>query len=136
MVPHQDYQHHCLLLLPRLERLRFYQSSRRWKGYLHHPRCLVLLDLVSMSLMMSALYFLPFLSRSNAGNAMYRIVIHVLLLGSMVYQFTPAGKVAIIDGISWRLPLLGVLNGIFVALAARQHYIPGACPNVLKGLGG
>ena len=43
----------------------------------------------------------------------------------MIYQFFPAGKRAIIDGISWRFALLGVLNVIYVNLWAEAHYIPG-----------
>jgi len=50
-------------------------------------------------------------------------VIHVLLLGTIIYQFTAQGKAVIIDGISWRLPLLGVLNAIYVNLWANQYYI-------------
>jgi hypothetical protein len=50
-------------------------------------------------------------------------IIHLLLLGTVIYQFFENGKKTIIDGISWRLPLLGVLNGIYVNLWAHQHYI-------------
>ncbi|KAJ3749239.1 hypothetical protein F5050DRAFT_405216 [Lentinula boryana] len=50
-------------------------------------------------------------------------VIHILLLGTVIYQFFPTGKRVIIDGISWRLPLLGVLNAIYVNLWARHSYI-------------
>lgn len=50
-------------------------------------------------------------------------LIHLLLLGTIVYQFFPEGKRVIIDGISWRLPLLGVLNAIYVNLWASHHYI-------------
>ena len=39
-----------------------------------------------------------------------RSVIHVLLLGTVIYQFFDNGKKVIIDGISWRFPLLGILN--------------------------
>jgi hypothetical protein len=49
-------------------------------------------------------------------------LIHLLLLGTIVYQFTPDGKKVIIDGISWRFPLLGLLNAIYVNLWASQHY--------------
>jgi len=41
-------------------------------------------------------------------------LIHLLLLGFIVYQFTPSGKRAIIDGIGWRFPLLGVLNAVYL----------------------
>ncbi|KII83268.1 hypothetical protein PLICRDRAFT_169025 [Plicaturopsis crispa FD-325 SS-3] len=50
-------------------------------------------------------------------------LIHVLLFGTIVYQFFPGGKRVIVDGISWRLPLLGVLNAIYVNLWASHHYI-------------
>ncbi|KAG2124560.1 hypothetical protein BD769DRAFT_1467689 [Suillus cothurnatus] len=50
-------------------------------------------------------------------------LIHLLLLGTIIYQFTAPGKKVIIDGISWRFPLLGVLNAIYVHLWASQHYI-------------
>ncbi|TFY74567.1 hypothetical protein EWM64_g9446 [Hericium alpestre] len=50
-------------------------------------------------------------------------LIHILLLGTIIYQFFPAGKVVIIDGISWRFPLLGILNAIYVNLWASHHYI-------------
>ena len=53
-----------------------------------------------------------------------RSVIHLLLLGTIVYQFFPDGKKPIIDGIGWRLPLLGVFNAIYVNLSAAQHFIP------------
>lgn len=49
-------------------------------------------------------------------------LIHLLLLGTVIYQFTPSGKKVIIDGISWRFPLLGVLNAIYVYLWASHHY--------------
>jgi len=50
-------------------------------------------------------------------------IIHLLLLGYIVYQFHPAGKKTIIDGISWRFPLLLVLNSIYVHTWARQQYV-------------
>jgi hypothetical protein len=50
-------------------------------------------------------------------------VIHALLLGTVIYQFTAQGKRVIVDGISWRLPLLGILNAIYVNLWASRHYI-------------
>ena len=52
-------------------------------------------------------------------------LIHVLLLGTIIYQFFPQGKRVIIDGISWRFPPLAVLNAIYVNLWATQHYIIG-----------
>jgi hypothetical protein len=50
-------------------------------------------------------------------------VIHILLLGTVIYQFFPVGKRIIVDGVSWRFPLLGVLNAIYVNLWATHHYI-------------
>ncbi|KAJ7755742.1 hypothetical protein DFH07DRAFT_489621 [Mycena maculata] len=50
-------------------------------------------------------------------------LIHLLLLGTIIYQFFDAGKAIIIDGISWRLPLLAVLNSIYINLWAEEHYI-------------
>ncbi|EKM80805.1 hypothetical protein AGABI1DRAFT_112533 [Agaricus bisporus var. burnettii JB137-S8] len=50
-------------------------------------------------------------------------LIHLLLLGTVIYQFFPQGKRVIIDGISWRFPLLAVLNAIYVNLWASKHYI-------------
>jgi len=51
-------------------------------------------------------------------------LIHLLLLGTIFYQFTPEGKKVIIDGISWRFALLGVLNAIYVNLWSWDHYFP------------
>jgi len=50
-------------------------------------------------------------------------LIHLLLIGTMVYQFFPRGKAVIIDGISWRFPLLAVLTSIYVNLWASRHYV-------------
>jgi hypothetical protein len=50
-------------------------------------------------------------------------LIHLLLLGFLIYQFTDAGKEVIVDGIGWRFPLLAVLNAIYVNVWARGHYI-------------
>jgi len=50
-------------------------------------------------------------------------LIHLLLLGTIIYQFTAQGKAVIVDGVNWRLPLLGVLNAIYVNLWATKHYI-------------
>jgi len=52
-------------------------------------------------------------------------LIHILLAGTVIYQFFPSGKRTIIDGISWRFPLLGVLNAIYVNLWASHHYVIG-----------
>jgi hypothetical protein len=46
-------------------------------------------------------------------------------LGTIIYQFTPDGKKVIIDGISWRFPLLGLLNAVYVNLWASNYYVFG-----------
>ncbi|EIW85469.1 hypothetical protein CONPUDRAFT_135209 [Coniophora puteana RWD-64-598 SS2] len=50
-------------------------------------------------------------------------VIDLLLLGVVLYQFTPNGQRVVIDGIGWRFPALAVLNAIFVVLRAERVYI-------------
>jgi hypothetical protein len=53
-------------------------------------------------------------------------LIHLLLLGTVIYQFTSAGKAVIVDAIGWRFPLLAVLNIAYVNVwsAGYLHYIP------------
>ena len=55
----------------------------------------------------------------------HRSLIHLLLLGTIIYQFFEGGKQVIIDGIGWRLPLLAVLNAVYVNVWARHYYIVG-----------
>lgn len=51
-------------------------------------------------------------------------IIHFLLLGTVIYQFTSAhAKAVVIDGISWRFSVLAVLNAAFVAVWAHQQFI-------------
>jgi hypothetical protein len=50
-------------------------------------------------------------------------LIHLLLLGTVIYQFTSNGKAVVIDGIGWRFPLLGVLNAVYVNVWSSGHYI-------------
>ncbi|KAF9820245.1 hypothetical protein IEO21_01459 [Rhodonia placenta] len=50
-------------------------------------------------------------------------LVHLLLLGTIIYQFLDGGKQVIVDGISWRLPLLAVLNAAYVTLWAHHYYI-------------
>jgi len=50
-------------------------------------------------------------------------LIHLLMLGTVIYQFFPGGKETIVDAIGWRFPLLAVLNAIYVNLWASHHYI-------------
>lgn len=54
-------------------------------------------------------------------------MIHLLLLGTIIYQFTPEGKKIIIDGISWRFAVLAILNAAYVRFWAHGHYVVGAC---------
>jgi hypothetical protein len=44
-------------------------------------------------------------------------------LGTIIYQFFPGGKVVIIDGVSWRFPLLCALNAVYVNLWAHHLYV-------------
>jgi len=63
-------------------------------------------------------YFTP----ASYAFAIWSLV-HLLLLGAIVYQFFDSGKRVIVDGIGWRFPLLAVLNAIYVNLWAHQKYI-------------
>lgn len=65
------------------------------------------------------------LHRLGADASDTRSLIHLLLLGTIIYQFFDGGKQVIIDGISWRLPLLAVLNAIYVNVWARHYYVVG-----------
>ncbi|KAK0522348.1 hypothetical protein OC834_000758 [Tilletia horrida] len=47
-------------------------------------------------------------------------IIHVLLLGSLVYQFFPAGYTPVIEVIGWRLPVLALLTSIYSGFAAAE----------------
>ncbi|KAL9935877.1 hypothetical protein V8E36_005454 [Tilletia maclaganii] len=48
-------------------------------------------------------------------------IIHVLLLGALVYQVFPSGYSAVIETIGWRLPVLALLTSIYSGFAAAQH---------------
>jgi hypothetical protein len=51
-------------------------------------------------------------------------IIHFLLLGTIVYQFTSAhAKAVVIDGISWRFPLLALLNSALISVWAHHDYL-------------
>ncbi|KAG8816153.1 hypothetical protein FRC17_000411 [Serendipita sp. 399] len=50
-------------------------------------------------------------------------LIHLLLIGFLIWQFTDSGKAIIIDGVAWRFPLLALLNAIYISVWARGHYI-------------
>lgn len=51
-------------------------------------------------------------------------LIHLLLLGTMVYQFTARGTQVVVNSINWRFALLGVLNSVYVYLWTRHWYVP------------
>jgi len=65
-------------------------------------------------------------SAINIDPAYFRSLIHLLLLGTIVYQFSAEGKKVIIDEISWRFALLAVLNAVYVNLWATSQYVIGA----------
>jgi len=50
-------------------------------------------------------------------------LIHLCLLGTVVYQFTDKGKAIIIDGLGWRLPILALLNAVYTYVWGRNHYV-------------
>lgn len=39
---------------------------------------------------------------------------HLLLLGTMIYQFTETGKKVIVDGLQWRFAVLILINQVYV----------------------
>lgn len=59
-----------------------------------------------------------------------RSLIHLLLLGTLIYQFFPAGKRGIVDGVSWYLPLLGILNAIYIHVWVKEHYVLGEISHI------
>ena len=78
--------------------------------------------------------FLPPINTLTGRVTPSRSLIHFLLLGTIIYQFTEDGHHTIIEGISWRFPLLGVLNAIYVNLWASHHYIIGEPSRVLESI--
>lgn len=60
-----------------------------------------------------------FLCRALTAN---RPLIHLLVLGTCIYQFSSRGKEVIIDMIGWNLPILGVLNAMYIYSWANQEY--------------
>ncbi|RSH87028.1 hypothetical protein EHS25_003516 [Saitozyma podzolica] len=50
-------------------------------------------------------------------------LIHLLLLGTMVFQFTARGKEIIVDSIGWRFAILGIFNSVYVYFWSRHWYI-------------
>ena len=57
------------------------------------------------------------------ADRLNRPLIHFLLLGTIIYQFTEKGHRTIIEGISWRFPLVAVLNALYVSTWARGYLI-------------
>ena len=43
-----------------------------------------------------------------------RPLIHMLILGTCIYQFSGRGKEIILERIGWRLPLLEFLNAMYI----------------------
>lgn len=74
-------------------------------------------------------HLVSYIPHSTAGSLhtkrRCRTVIHILLLGTIIYQFTENGHRTIIDGVSWRFPLLAVLNAVYISLWVSHHYIVG-----------
>jgi len=50
-------------------------------------------------------------------------LVHLLLLGTMFFQFTERGKEIIVDSIGWRFALLGVFNTVYIFFWSRHWYI-------------
>jgi len=50
-------------------------------------------------------------------------LIHLLLLGTMIFQFTARGKEIVVDSIHWRFALLGVFNSVYIFFWSRHWYI-------------
>jgi len=68
---------------------------------------------------------LPFRPTGAQLTHMTRSLIHLLLLGTIIYQFTEPGKRVIIDAVSWRFPLLGILNAVYINLWVREYFAAG-----------
>jgi len=49
-------------------------------------------------------------------------LIHMLILGTCIYQFSARGKEIILDRIGWRLPLLDFLNAMYIYSWTIQEY--------------
>jgi hypothetical protein len=61
---------------------------------------------------------------SPRAKALHRSLILFLLLGTIIYQFSARGHVIIVDGISWRLPLLIIFNAVYVVIwSLRRHLV-------------
>jgi len=55
-----------------------------------------------------------------------RPLIHMLILGTCIYQFSGRGKEIILERIGWRLPLLDFLNAMYIYSWTIQEYRYGA----------
>ena len=115
----QACQHCCLLPFPRFEHLHCGIPPLhllRPQGDLLYSCSIGLFNLVRL---------LPETARLRWTLKPCRPVIYFLLLGTIVYQFFPNGKKVIIDSISWRFPLLGVLSAVYINIWATNYYIVG-----------
>lgn len=45
-------------------------------------------------------------------------LVHLLLLGFVIYQFHPRGYQPAIEGVGWRFPLLAIFNATYVQLSS------------------
>lgn len=61
-------------------------------------------------------------------------IIHVLFIWTLVYQFFSKGKQIIIGEISWRLPLLFIINILYIIFWGIRFYIFAFILAVLSGL--
>jgi len=120
----EGFERGCLLLIPRFKHIHHLRQRwlRSWKRDIYHSFLLGIPHLVGIS---------AHIPHSPIDTTCFRSLIHLLLLGTIFYQFTPEGKKVIIDGISWRFALLAVLNAAFVNLWATKHYAIGTTHTVL-----
>jgi len=51
-----------------------------------------------------------------------RPLIHLLVLGTCIYQFSSRGKEIVIDFIGWNLPLLDLLNAMYIYSWSNREY--------------
>lgn len=58
----------------------------------------------------------------HSANFPPRPLIHMLILGTCIYQFSARGKEIILDRIGWRLPLLDFLNAMYIYSWTTQEY--------------
>lgn len=52
----------------------------------------------------------------------HRPLIHMLIFGTCIYQFSGRGKEIIIERIGWKLPLLDFLNAMYIYSWTIQEY--------------